>query len=137
MTARHAQCACGSVAITTAVDAQPLVVACHCQACQRRTGSPFGLIAYFLAEQVDIAGETSAFIRTADSGRKFTSHFCTACGTSIWFESERIPHMLGVAVGAFADADFPQPLRSVWEGTRHPWTSLDPLIPRFEQGATP
>jgi hypothetical protein len=29
-----------------------------------------------------------------------------------------------VAIGNFADPNFPAPIISVWEQTRHPWVSL-------------
>ena len=44
-----ATCGCGALRVTTAGDPD-LVVACSCIACQRRTGSPFGVGAYFRKE---------------------------------------------------------------------------------------
>ncbi len=48
----HAQCLCGqlSAELPGPIDQ---VVACHCTACQRRSGSPFGTIAYY--PQGDVA----------------------------------------------------------------------------------
>lgn len=37
---------------------------CHCHACQKRTGSAFGVQARFPKDQVVIAGASTAFTRT-------------------------------------------------------------------------
>src|SRR5215510_7017160 len=48
---RAAQCQCGAVKAQT--DAEPqAVVACSCGWCQRRSGSPIGVLAYFQRENV-------------------------------------------------------------------------------------
>jgi hypothetical protein len=41
-----------------------------------------------------------------------TFHFCPECGSTLFWEPERIPQPIGVAVGAVADPSFPQPERS-------------------------
>jgi hypothetical protein len=53
-----------------------------------------------------------------------TFHFCPGCGSTIFWEPERIPHLIGVAVGAFADPSFPQPQQSVWTNNKHAWLCL-------------
>ena len=36
----------------------------------------------------------------------------------------RLPDLIGVAIGAFADPDFPPPEQSVWTTTKHRWIEL-------------
>jgi hypothetical protein len=110
---------------------------CHCAACQRRTGAPFGMIAWVPLADVTVAGETRSFTRRADSGRDFTSRFCPGCGSNILFETPMRPAAIGIAAGAFADPDFPPPIRSVWEESRHPWVALPAETQHFAQGRTP
>ena len=78
-----ATCACGSLRVTA--DGEPdFVVVCHCLACQRRTGSPFGTGVYYPRDRVtSIDGDVGTFTRTADSGRSLTNHFCPNCGTEL------------------------------------------------------
>ena len=53
---RKAPCCCGALEI--ACDAAPLKVsACHCRACQHRTGSAFGLAAFEKTRQSWVAIE--------------------------------------------------------------------------------
>ncbi len=130
---RQAQCACGAVRVTT--EGEPsVVIACHCVACQRRTGSVFGTGAYWPEEKVGIAGATRQFARSTDLDNTFTTHFCPTCGTSMYWSSGRNPGAIGVAVGAFADPDFPPPVRSVWEQTKHAWVEVDVAQFHFPQG---
>lgn len=130
-----AACQCGAVTVTVADDvAITDVNICHCEACQRRTGSPFGMIAWVPATAVTAHGTVTAFTRKADSGRDFTNRFCPACGSSILFEASLKPGVIGIAAGAFADPHFPPPVRSVWEESRHAWVALPEGAARFERG---
>lgn len=94
---------------------------CHCLACQRRTGSVFGVQARFPRERVEIAGEAATFVRVADSGNTLTYSFCPSCGSTLYWEGTGFADLIAVAVGNFADPTFPSPRFSVFEGKRHPW----------------
>jgi hypothetical protein len=132
-TNRIAQCSCGAVRVET--QREPLsVVACHCVECQRRTGSVFGVGAYFPLAQVKLHGVTTSFSRTTESGSHFTSHFCPTCGTSVYWFAGKIAGHVGVAVGAFNDASFPPPTRSVWEQSMHSWVQIAPAEQHFPKG---
>jgi hypothetical protein len=39
------------------------------------------------------------------------------------------PGYVAVAIGNFADPNFPAPTIAVWEESRHPWVSLPPGTP--------
>src|SRR5215216_3989981 len=51
-----ARCSCGAVTLSLPKEPSKLVVACHCIDCQRRTGAPFGVGAYYPADVVIISG---------------------------------------------------------------------------------
>ena len=42
---------------------------------------------------------------------------------------EGFPGYVAVAIGNFADPNFPAPTIAVWEESRHPWVSLPPDTP--------
>lgn len=122
---RIATCACRQLRLTCT--GEPVrISACHCLDCQRRTGSAFGVQARFARELVTIEGTASAFTRSSDSGNTVTFHFCPDCGSTLCWELQAAPGLLAVAVGAFADPQFPAPLLSVFESRRHPWVSISP-----------
>ena len=110
------------------------MVACHCTDCQRRTGSVLGVGAYYPKGRVTITGESREFVRDTASGGQFKQNFCTTCGTTLFWSTGKMPDSIGIAVGAFADASFPPPLRSVWEQSHHAWLGLPDGIAHFPRG---
>ena len=130
---RRAACACGQLSIRLSGDPQR-VSSCCCQQCQRRTGSFFGVTAFFARGQVlATEGEATSFRRGSDSGGAITFHFCPRCGSSLWWDPEARPGLVAVAAGAFADPAFPAPERMVWTEHRHPWVCTPEGLPLFER----
>lgn len=128
MTTRRAACSCGQLQVT--VEGEPSRISmCHCTECQRRTGSLFGNRALFRAEQVKLAGDSTTWTRTAESGNRVTFHFCPICGSTVYWEGEGFREHVAVAIGNFADPNFPPPTIAVWEQSRHAWLSLPPDMP--------
>jgi hypothetical protein len=106
-------------------EGEPLRISvCHCLACQRRTGSPFGAQARFPRERATIEGRSAPYLRTADSGNQIRFHFCPECGATVYYHSEPASDVIVVPVGAFADPLFPGPSVSVYESRKHSWVSL-------------
>jgi hypothetical protein len=123
MTARHATCSCGQLHLAT--EGEPARISmCHCLECQRRTGAVISNQARFRPEQITCTGNAAAWKRTAESGSVVTFHFCPTCGSTVYWESESFPGYIIVAIGSFADPNFPAPTVAVWEESRHPWVSL-------------
>lgn len=129
----QAQCSCGDL-IVVLPGPSSIVVACHCTECQRRTGSPFGVGAYYPVDTVTVDGASRQFSRIASSGGKFTTHFCPKCGSSVFWVTAKHPSMIGIAVGAIADSGFPAPVRSVWEQSKHDWVSISCALEHFPRG---
>jgi hypothetical protein len=124
---RTAQCQCGSLRAIAAREPRINNV-CHCRACQRRTGSVISAGAFFLKADVQCEGPSKIYTRRADSGQEVHFHFCPNCGTSVYWQADIVPDFLGIAVGCFADPNFPAPSFSIWEEGRHPWLGLPPGI---------
>jgi len=65
MATREAACHCGQLRLDVTGD--PFVVSmCHCLACQRRTGSAFGMQAAFTPDQVHVVGRFSDYLRVSE-----------------------------------------------------------------------
>jgi hypothetical protein len=56
------------------------------------------------------------------------------CGSTVYWQGQGFPGMIGVAIGAFADPTFPPPTISVWEETRHSWVELQLAVPATRHG---
>lgn len=118
--ARTAACSCGQLRVTCR--GQPVRLSmCHCLECQKRTGSPFGVQARYPRAQVAIEGAATEFERVGDQGNRVTFRFCPHCGSTVYWTMSSQPDLVAVAVGNFADCDFPAPRVSVYERRRHPW----------------
>ena len=64
MMTKIATCSCQS--LRAEVSGDPIrVIACHCDECQRRTGSVLGVGAYYKKEQVQISGPNKVYVRGA------------------------------------------------------------------------
>jgi hypothetical protein len=132
---RVARCACGQLSVT--VEGEPdLVTACSCTYCQRRTGSPFGVGAYFKREVAVVAGTSRAFRRdVAGTDRALTNEFCPTCGSTLFWTLDLRPKHIGIAVGYFLDPKFPPPARVVWTDHNHAWVQYPPNMPTFPKAA--
>jgi hypothetical protein len=133
---RIARCCCGGLQVEASGEPS-FIVACHCTECQRRTGSVFGVGAYYPKAQISPSGTSKTHIRDGQDGRKLRLHFCPDCGTTVYWETDLRPDHFGVAVGAFADPQFPVPIRSVWEENRHPWIGFEHGPDGFAQQSKP
>ena len=120
MTTRQAACSCGQLKVTC--EGEPVRISmCHCLECQKRTGNVFGTQARFPRDRVTIEGKATQWTRLGDSGQPITFNFCPVCGSTVYWELNGAPGFVAVAVGMFADPDFPPPRHSVYDDRSHPW----------------
>lgn len=88
-----ASCACGSLRVTCA--GEPIKVSvCHCLACQKRTGSTYGVegvAAFFSREDVRVDGLSKCHTRQCDRGFPVRFNFCPDCGSTVFWEPQRKP----------------------------------------------
>jgi len=131
MTTRVASCSCGQ--LRAVCEGEPVRISmCHCLACQMRTGSTFGAQARFPRDKISIAGESTVYVRIADSGnRVMTFHFCPK-GATVTYRIDNMPDVVAVPIGAFADPMFPAPKFSVYESRKHAWTGIPADAQHFD-----
>ncbi len=127
MVEREAACSCGQLHLVA--EGEPVRVSvCHCLACQRRTGSAFGLQARFARDRVRIAGRSREFVRISDDGDPRRFNFCPECGATVYYTLGSAPDVVAIPAGGFADSAFPPPMFSVWESRKHQWVTLPPDV---------
>jgi hypothetical protein len=131
---QEAACVCGQLRI--GLRGEPKYVSsCACQACQRRTGAPFGVTAFYGAAQVtEQLGARTTYRRTAESGNGIDYHFCPECGSTVWWDADARPGMVCVAGGMFADRDYPAPQRMIWAEHCADWVRPPEGAPVFPKG---
>ena len=119
----EAACSCGQ--LHAKVQGEPVRISvCHCLACQRRTGSTFGVQARFPRGDVTITGDSREFVRISDEGEERRFYFCPECGATVYYLLPSVPDVIAIPVGAFANPAFAAPWVSVWESRKHAWVTL-------------
>ena len=117
MTKRTAACHCGQFSVVTTGDPVRVTI-CHCDECQRRTGSAFNLGAVFESSCVNLQGNFATYHRRGELGLDVEFHFCPECGSNVHWLYDGVDV---VAVGCFADPDFPGPTLSLYGRNRFHW----------------
>ena len=129
---RTASCSCGQLSVTVEGDPAGVGV-CHCFQCQRRTGSVFAALAAFHLPYT-VSGQATEYLRTGDAGSRYRFRFCPVCGTNLFHTEVGVEdRYVAVAVGGFADPNFPPPQDSVYDCRRHPWVQLPPGITAYDK----
>ena len=117
-----AKCCCGDLSIE--IDGSPLVNAvCHCNDCKKRTGSAFGLSVYIKNKQiVKTQGQSTIYKITGDINQE--RHFCSNCGTTLYWKLSNYPELTGIAGGCFASTKILDPDYSFTNENKCHWLTL-------------
>jgi hypothetical protein len=130
---RTASCHCGDLKLDC--KGEPSFIAmCHCEDCQRRTGSSYNLGAWYEKSAVRISGDDRIFRRTGEQGMDLAYHFCPNCGSNIFWEASMMEDAFGIAVGCFADPEFPAPTFSLYGKRQHSWLTVPKGVPCYLEG---
>ncbi len=137
-TVTHGQCICGNVSYTVTGEPKRVTI-CHCNWCQRRTGSAFGVEVVFEEDQISINDESVTRYRhiSDESGRWLDQHFCSSCGSNIGLTLEAVPGIRSIAAGTFNDPGWLQlekyPRRHVYTRSARDWSSIPDDVECFEE----
>jgi hypothetical protein len=128
-------CLCGAVRYR--VTAEPVRASiCHCRNCQRRTGSAFGIGAYFRQADVEFQDSMKSFeYRSDESGRWLRTEFCPNCGTTLSWTAEVLVGLRAIAGGSFDDPNWLQIDRHGWTRSKQKWFVCPPQVLVFEKSA--
>ena len=132
------ECCCGGTVIEISGD-PVLNTLCHCNNCKRRTGSGFSYSAYFPTENVRVIKDSTKAYELDSQFGKQSRHFCSNCGTTLFWHVEAFKGVIGVAGGCFAEDPLPFPTRTANDENRFGWIhfpeSIMPLTPEDLPGA--
>jgi hypothetical protein len=88
-------------------------------------------------EAIEISGQTSEFVRTADSGNKIRQRFCPMCGSPLFANSSARSDVTAVRAGALDDPSSVRPTMNIWSGSSPTWACLDSGLDRFDKQPPP
>ncbi|MGC1347945.1 MAG: GFA family protein, partial [Methyloceanibacter sp.] len=83
---------------------------------------------FFPSEAVTVEGALADYASKAESGNQMHRHFCAACGTPVFTQSEARRQYIGVRAGTLDDPELGKPQMAIW--TSSPPSAFDPTIPR-------
>ena len=128
MTSYIGGCTCGAVRYE--ISAEPVrSFQCQCRDCQRDTGGGHASVAVFPRAAMQVSGDVTEHLRTADSGAGKQKGFCGKCGSPIYNKPQNVPDLIGVYVGTLDDASRFKPQMVMFASRGHRWDQLDPAIP--------
>ncbi len=125
-------CACGAVRYR--IEMPPMFVhCCHCQDCQRQTGSAFVLNAIIETERIEIEqGSPEPVGVPTDSGRSHDIYRCPQCRTALWSDYGKRPKLRFLRVGTLDDAAAIRPDVHIFTRSKLPWVRLPDDVPAFD-----
>jgi hypothetical protein len=132
-------CLCGAVRYRVSGSTDPTPTgACHCTLCQRRTGSAFGISAYFPDANVKITqGALKTYqYRSDESQRWIKTEFCPTCGTTLTWTAEAVPGMRGISGGTFDDPNWFAVTVHTWTRSALQWMVYPPGVSVQEKDDT-
>jgi len=127
-----ATCDCGAVTLSVKAAAISMFQ-CSCLNCQKVSGSGHSSVTLVPADGIKVVGATKTFIRPADSGAKFTRHFCPECGTTVYGQSSRAPAFNILPAGLFAGQnDWFAPNQLIFARSHQEWDHIPEHLPRHD-----
>ena len=129
-----AECACKRVSITLSGEPD-LCFACHCDYCQRLTGSVAVTAALFKKDNVvSVDGDYSIFDPGREEWPGLKRYFCPNCASTVhWVNPKAFPDMCMVSIGCFSDPAFKGPDFVVQTQYRHQWCAAFDAPQSFEK----
>jgi hypothetical protein len=123
-------CLCGAVRYSASGD--PAVTSiCHCQHCQKQTGSAFVEVVAVPNENFLVRGKLQTFTIAGDSGRKKNSKFCPHCGSVVVVEAEGFPGMALIMGRTLDDSSWLNPSIALFCDSARPWIAVSHEMKRF------
>lgn len=117
-----ASCLCGQLRLESEA-AVTKTSLCHCLACQKRTGSAFGVQARLPQAASRVVGRASEYAFRADSGSTVTFRFCPDCGGTVFWTLPFFEGDFVGAVGCVESKDLPAPAFACYHARKLAWVT--------------
>jgi len=125
----HRRMPCGAVRYR--IEAEPLFTRhCWCRDCQYISAGAGTVNVFFPSEAVKVEGALADYASKAESGNMMHRHFCAACGTPIFTQSEARRHYLGVRAGSLDDPELGKPKMAIWTSSAPSWAVFAEGLPQ-------
>lgn len=124
-------CLCGAVRYEA--DGTPVVVAhCHCEDCQRGSGSGHSTGAMFAVENFRMEGKTAEYSLESNQGNQVTKVFCPTCGSPIVGRNSGMDGYVTISLGSLDDSSMLEPQVVIFARNKMPWDVMDETLPTIQ-----
>ena len=130
---RMGSCLCKQVTYSFPADAVVSAHHCHCEDCQKSTGSGKATIILILDQALKISGEIKYFSVVGSGGNKVSRGFCAACGSPLISSVEGYDGTKFIKAGSLDDSTWVTINSSFWSDTAMDSSPLDKSIDSFKQ----
>lgn len=123
-------CHCG--AIRYQADGEPLTHAlCHCMDCRRHAGAPMVGWTMYPQDAVRVTKGVPKVYASSEQGRR---HFCSDCGTGLFFSNDEVlPGIVDIQSATIDDSDSFPPRAHIQVAERISWMERAHELPMFER----
>lgn len=127
------QCHCGFVRYEAEIEPAKVTI-CHCDDCQRLTGSAYRVSASTSSDQFHITrGRPKLYVKHGDSGAKRLQYFCGDCGSPLYVTGEGADaEKIGIRLGTIDQRRTLSPAKQSWCRSALPWVNTIGDLPGRE-----
>jgi len=126
----HGGCFCGTVRFSANLPSK-WCAHCHCSMCRKTHGAGYVTWAGFDESQVKVStGEDK--VSWFDSSEEAQRGFCSNCGSSMFFRSQRWAGELHIALGCINDKIDRQPQANVFFDQHVGWMPIDSTLKQVD-----
>lgn len=126
-------CLCGKIRYSATAE-PALVAVCHCQNCQKQTGTAFSIVVGVPKSAVSIEGQLKTFHDRGDSGQPVDRYFCPDCGSPIFSELAVMPELRFIKAGTLDDTTWLDPKMHVYCDSAEKWVHIPEENQKFGRG---
>jgi hypothetical protein len=127
-------CLCGQVRYSANAD-PGYVFVCHCERCQKQTGTAFAILVGIQKSAILIQGRLKTFHGKGDSSQPVDRSFCPECGSPIVFEAAVFPSSAFIYAGTLDDTSWLDPKVHVYCDSKERWTPIPEGSQKFAKMA--
>ncbi|MDN3681259.1 GFA family protein [Vibrio tapetis subsp. quintayensis] len=127
-------CQCGQLTYTLR-EKPKMVIACHCQECQKLATAPFSVTALVSADAIEFRGELKEWSRSSDSGNTNGAKFCPDCGNRVYhFNPDDLSVLkLKLKPVGLEDQTLFEPSAHVWVSEKQDWYTIPDGVKVFDK----
>ncbi|MEZ2130967.1 MULTISPECIES: GFA family protein [unclassified Sinorhizobium] len=124
------RCHCGFVTYRAEIDPDRVSI-CHCDDCQRLTGTAYRVSTSARREDVRVlTGKPKIYVKYGDSGAKRLQMFCPECGSPLFTTGQgEDAEKIGIRLGSIDQRRALKPTHQIWCRSALPWVGSIAELP--------